>query len=95
MAENNLIIDDEYCSQMGKYFQQQGIKFDKLIENYVSALELLRTTGAKEGEFAKALDTYISYAGKLKEQIGNISDLTKKQIDDFLTQVDSADQYIF
>lgn len=95
MAAEGLIIDDEYCRKMGTYFVQQGRRFDKVIVEYIKILETLRKTAIKEGSVADALDAYIDYAGKLKNQVGSISDLTKKQVNDFVAQVDDADQYVF
>ena len=95
MASNELIIDDEYCRSMGKYFETQGQKIDQIVSQYVSILQELRSKAIVSGELANALSAYISYASKLNKQIGNLSTTAKKQVDAFLSNVDSADQYLF
>ena len=84
MASNDLIIDDDYCKSMQTYFMIQGEQLDKLISDYVVS-----------GEVSKALSVYISYAQKLSEQFSDISSVAKIQINNFLTSVDNADQYLF
>ena len=44
---------------------------------------------------AEALEAYITYVKKLDEQIKEISIIVKKQVEDFLTQIDDADEYLF
>lgn len=95
MASNNLIIDDDYCTAMGTYFEQQGEAMDKLIADYIAILKDAKSKGIVSGDVANALTSYISYVEKLNKQIGNISKLTKTQISKFLARVDSEDQYLF
>lgn len=95
MASNELIIDDEYCKAMGTYFTKQGQQLDQMISDYVAILQDVRNKAIVSGDVAKALSAYISYAEKLKKQIGNISTSASNQINSFLTKVDAADQYLF
>ena len=95
MASNQCIIDDEYCKKMGTYFKTQGETLDKMVSDYVSVLKTTRRKGIKKGEVADALDSFIDYAERLKEQIGIISDNAQAQVTNFLTRVDEADQYLF
>ncbi|WP_075718708.1 hypothetical protein [Roseburia sp. 499] len=95
MAEKDLIIDDEYCTTMGNYFETQGQILNTMVKDYIAALEKVRKNAIKSGEVAKALDVYITYAKKLDGQMEEISVIAKKQVSDFLTQVDSADEYLF
>ena len=88
MAENELIIDDEYCASMASYFFAQGNHLNIMVKNYIDAVE-------KEGEVAETLEAYITYVKKLDEQIKEISIIVKKQVEDFLTQIDDADEYLF
>lgn len=95
MAEKDLIVDDEYCTSMGNYFYAQGQTLNTMVKDYINALEKVRRNAIKAGEAAEALDAYIAYAKKLDGQIEEISAIAKKQAADFLTQVDSADEYLF
>lgn len=95
MASNELIIDDDYCRAMGTYVAKQGQQLDQMISDYVTILQDVRQKAIVSGDVATALSAYISYAEKLKKQIGNISTNASNQITTFLTKVDAADQYLF
>lgn len=95
MAEKDLIIDDDYCTSMGNYFYLQGQMLNTMIKAYIATLEKVRSNAIKEGEVADALDAYLVYVKKLDGQIKEISVIAKNQVSDFLTQVDSADEYLF
>ncbi len=95
MASKELIIDDDYCKQMGTYFDNQGEHLNEVIAEYVTILQTIKDTAIKEGDVSKALGTYITYAKKMEKQIGILSETSKSQISNFLAQVDRADQYIF
>ena len=95
MASKELIIDDDFCKAMGTYFVKKGEEMDQMIADYIAALQNVRNKGIVSGDVATALSSYISYASRLKKQIGNISSDLNKKIDSFLTRVDDADQYLF
>lgn len=95
MAKKDLIIDDEYCKAMGAYFAKQGEQIDKLSADYVAILLEVKNKAIVSGDVSKALSAYITYARKLNKQVGSISTVAKKQVDNFLSKVDAADQYLF
>lgn len=95
MASNELIIDDVYCRSMGTYFETQGHQIDHIISQYVSILQEVKSKAIVSGEVADALSAFISYASKLNKQIGNISTTAMKQVNAFLSNIDSADQYLY
>ena len=66
-----------------------------MISDYIAALQDVRNKGIISGDVAIELSSYISYASRLKKQIGTISSDVNKQINAFLTRVDDADQYLF
>lgn len=95
MASESTIIDDEYCTAMGSYFEKQGKQLDQMVSDYIALIQAVRNTGIKQGDTAKAMDAYIEYAEKLRDQIGNVSDAAKDHVKHFLEKVDEADQYLF
>lgn len=95
MASNSTIIDDEYCASMGDYFKKQGENVDTLVSEYLRILRMVKLLAIRKGETAEALEAFISYADRLKEQVGNISDSAQTQVTNFLAQIDQADQYLF
>lgn len=95
MAGKELIVDDEYCSKMANYFQKQGEKMDKTISDYISVLISVRDNAICSGETHDALCTYIEYAQKLKGQIKMISKSAKTISEEFVSNVDEEDQFLF
>lgn len=95
MADKQLIIDDDYCNAIAEYYVKQGAHLDSAINEYIRILKEIRLYGITDGEVAKALSNYISYAEKLKEQMGNISKISKTHVTNFLNKVDRADKYLF
>lgn len=95
MASKELIIDDEYCKQMGSYCVQKGEELDGMVNKYIEALTYARRHAIVGGDVAEALNIYIDYAACLKKEIGLISNDVNKQITDYLSRVDEADKYLF
>lgn len=95
MAGKELMIDDEYCNSMKTYFVEQGEFIDKRVAEYISILQNIRNNAITSGDVAKALSEYITYASELSKQVGNLSSIAKGHVDNFLSRVDSADQYLF
>ena len=95
MAGTELIIDDDYCKNVGEILSKQGQHMDEVVAEYISILQTIKDTGIKSGEVSDALSAYISYAQKMEKQFGSLSETIKTQISNFLSQIDRADQYIF
>lgn len=95
MASNELIIDDDYCRAMGEYFAKQGEKMDILVTEYISILQNIKNKAITSGDVSEALSAYIDCVKKLDNQIGDISESTKIQINSFLARVDLEDRYLF
>ena len=95
MANNQCIIDDKYCSEMGVYFNEQGKKLDWMVSDYIDVLIYARDKAIKSGEVHDVLNSYIEYAKKLKGKISEISGKTPALISEFLSQIDEADKFLF
>lgn len=95
MAGSSLQIDDDYCKDMGEYFEKEGLEIENFIDEYIAILERIKGDAIMKGDVSKALETYIQYAKKLKGQITGISTNAKSQVTKFLSSVDNADQYLF
>ena len=95
MAKNDLIIDDDYCKSMGNYFVQQGNQLDLIILQYITILNEIRTSALVSGDVADALSAYITYAENLSRKFSEISTIANNEINNFLTNIDRADKYLF
>ena len=94
MAGSELVIDEEFCKNMGKYFESRGDHLDASIQEYIQILENIKNNSITSGEVSEALESYIQYSKKMQNKIKPIES-AKRQIDKFLQDVDAADQYVF
>ncbi|WP_455721610.1 hypothetical protein [Agathobacter sp.] len=95
MAENALKIDDEWCKAAGEFFSEEGQQLQSYLDNYIKILNNINRSAICHGDVAQALENYISYANKMKNQIKEISDIAQRETEKFLSSIDEADQYIF
>lgn len=95
MANKELIVDDDYCKTMGKYFVSRGAHLEVVISEYIQILESIKQDAIISGDVASALKVYIEYSKKMQNKIRNISNSAKNQTDAFISKIDEADQYLF
>lgn len=95
MANKELIVDDDYCKTMGKYFVSRGAHLEVVISEYIQILESIKQDAIISGDVASALQVYIGYSKKMQNKIRYISQNAKQQTDEYLVKIDKADQYLF
>ena len=95
MASKELVIDDDYCAEIGSYIMTQGQRLEQLIDNYITILNYVREYAITGGETATALGLYIEYAKKLNDHIDSITAKIQKEVSSFLKAIDDADRYLF
>lgn len=95
MAGNELIVDDGYCDALSTYVGARGEQLDAIIAEYITILQEVGSSGIISGEISEALGSYIGYAQMLSGKIGSISTEIKKEISNFLEEVDEEDQFLF
>lgn len=95
MAGRELIVDDEYCREIGNYFLKQGELLNKNISLYINILRKIKNNAITKGTTANALAEYIAQAEKLNAQIQQVSETAKREADAFSAQIDEVDQFWF
>lgn len=95
MAANQLIVDEDYCNAMGDFFNRQGENLESMILEYVSELKTIRNAAVIDGAVSQALEEFITYSEKLKNQIGPVSSVAKTSVTKYLQEIDEKDQYLF
>lgn len=95
MAGTSLQIDDDYVKNMGKYFVEEGKEIETYLAEYIRILQRINANAIIRGEASEALRKYIEYAEKMTGQINSISETVRKQCEEFISDVDKADQYLF
>lgn len=95
MVNKELIVDDDYCKTIGKYFVSRGAHLEVVISEYIQILESIKQDAIISGDVANALQVYIEYSKKMQNKIRNISNSAKNQTDALISKIDEADQYLF
>lgn len=95
MEEVQLIVDDQYCQEMGRFFKNKGEKLNQIVTEYVQILQEIRDSAIMEGEIATVLSQYIDCCKQLEGQIRVLSTTIDGTITRFLLSVDEADDYLF
>ena len=95
MASTELIVDDEYCRNMGNYFLTQGEQLDKCISDYLRIMNKVKDSAIVSGEASKALAVYISKVTQLKGKIKEISSTARNTAETFVTKVDAEDKELY
>ena len=68
MAGSELVIDEEFCKNMGKYFESRGDHLDASIQEYIQILENIKNNSITSGEVSEALESYIQYSKKMQNK---------------------------
>lgn len=95
MANGNLMVDDEYCQNMGNYLQKKGCELDRIVTEYINILQEINNTAIMNGETAEVLSQYIECCRKLEGKITYLSNVANQTVTQFLSDVDTADDYLF
>lgn len=91
-----VITDDNYAGLQASVHHTAGIKVERILEGYVSALRELVDSGGLEGQTATKLYEFAGTAeGLLKGAAQEIGTKKKKYMQEFLEQVDVADEEIY
>ena len=90
MAGTALKIDDDYVLDMGTTLSDNETELQSGVDKYLEIMNAI-----KEGETAQALDTFITYAGELKNVITEHGVNVNKTCQKFKAEIDENDQYLF
>ena len=88
-------FDDDYMEAMATHFNDYAAYLQYGVDKYIEILHNIRNNAIIEGDTAVALDTFISYADKLKDIIKESGESAKKTCENFVTTVDSKDSSFY
>ena len=91
----NLIIDDGYVSDVGRMANIRGIALEEVFDSYLTILTQMESSAVVGGEIASALTAYRESVQKMNDQITTLSADMKNVCDCFLTDFNTADEYLF
>lgn len=65
------------------------------MDRYIQILNTLPMTAIQDGEMSEALMVYIVFAKKLQGNLDEIGNSVGKLLENYLADIDEADQYLF
>ena len=92
---NNMIVDEEYIKAEAENIKTIFLKMDSIVDRYIQILNTLPMTAIQDGEMSEALMVYIVFAKKLQGNLDEIGNSVGKLLENYLADVDEADQYLF
>ena len=95
MANNEVILNEEYFTKMKSYYNKTGELLDLILREYIQILFQIREKGIVEGETAKALSVYIMSVGILKGQNAHMSKEIADLLQSYITAVDREDKFLY
>lgn len=95
MAATEIKIDDDYVTEMGKYIQTQFDDLDEAYQLYIDIMIGIKSQGIMKGKTADAIEAFIEYAKVIEGKVCELGENAKKLCDNYITDVDLIDQYLF
>ncbi len=92
---NNMIVDEEYIKAEAENIKTIFLKMDSIVDRYIQILNTLPMTAIQDGEMSEALMVYIVFAKKLQGNLDEIGNSVGKLLENYLADIDEADQYLF
>ena len=91
-----LIIDDFYVTRtVGYGCWQKGHKLTKEINSYIDVLKSIQKEAISGGDVSEALKSYIDCVSSIKDELNDLGNLLERTTECFITDIDSADKYLF
>ena len=95
MVDPNLIIDDAYITDVGKYCVKRGNQLEDILDEYVVILREIKNEAIMQGEISETLQEFIECVSLLNRQVLEMSRNTKVVCTNFVSDIDKADSFLF
>ncbi len=91
----DIVIVDEYIEEMKKFCNVQGTRYEMALFKYVMILTELNSQGIVRGQTADALRVFLGAAASLRGRVGEVTALFQQLMENYLTDIDEADQELY
>lgn len=95
MDTGQLKVDTDYYYSVAGYCYRTGNQIEDMLTDYIQKMQIVSEKGLVSGETADAFAEFISYAQKLQGIIKDISSDAHSFCNDYLRQIDEADDFLF
>lgn len=91
----DLIVYDSNVISLGEEYISRAQAFETVLEKYINILQAILDEGIKEGKVHDNLAVFLKMVNELKAEAINIANSAKGSSQEFLTDMDSADSYLY
>lgn len=91
----DLVVCDDDCKAMGQNYKALADKFNTYLDTYTEILDRVINEGLVSGKVHNNFKKYSEAVTKLKGQINDLADKAQKCTEEFVTEMDEADSYIY
>ena len=91
----NLIVDDNYVQEVGRFSSVRGRKLEEILDSYVKILSEIETDAISSGEISQAVAAFCECVPLLNDRLSAISTNVSTVADSFIIDVNTADDYLF
>lgn len=91
----DIVVHDDACGEAGAEFKDISDKFTSYLNTYSSILERILSDEIPSGKVHNNLEKFLESVNGLKDQLGDIADTAQKCSNDFVTDMDKADGYLY
>lgn len=91
----DIIVNDDACSVAGKEYKDMADKFNTYLNTYSGILQRILSDGIPSGKVHNNLQKFSESVDTLKDQIGDLADTAEKCANNFVSDMDKADSYLY
>lgn len=91
----DIIVDDDYVTQVGGYCSGSGKELEEFFDEYLTTLGEIASQGIKGGAVHEAAVEFSAAAKKLKGLFESISQTGDEMCKSFVTQINEDDQFLY
>lgn len=91
----DLVVYDNDNKAIANEYSKFGERLEKYIDSYSEILKRVANDGVKSGKVHDNLLKFIEAVDSLKNEGKELSELAKKSAEDFLKDMDTADNYLY
>ncbi|MDD6795979.1 MAG: hypothetical protein PUE01_11325 [Clostridiaceae bacterium] len=93
--DDNLIVNDDDFSSMAEHYNDIADKFTGYLNTYSDSLQKILSEGIKAGKVHNNLQSFSAEVNNLKDQINSLATDASSAVTDFLSEIDTADSYLY
>lgn len=89
-----IVYDDDFTA-FGDKIEEFGQKLEGIFDRYVDCMEKLGTQGFIEGDTSDNIQYFVSSVSVLKDDIRDFTKFVKENCNNYISDLDKADDFLY